>query len=560
MTSSLRRREELLLHEAHPEHRQREDQDGDDDGGPAVAHAGVEHAAERPRQPAALGVVARQRRGQDGDAEQRREQHRDDPRHDQRHRDHDEQREGEFACRTGVEADGNEAGDRYQRAREHRECRRCVDSGVDIGRGLAQGIADLEPRHHHLDRDHGIVDQEAERDDQRAERDALQGNAGIGHDQEGDGEHQRDRDRDHQASADAETDEADGEHDDDGFIQRLGEAADRLFDDLRLVGDEMHAHADREIGDDLGHLPLQRLAEVEQVGTGLHADGEPDRGLAVEAEQRRRRILIATGDGRDVGQREEAVADAQIDRLEALLRGELAGDAHGDALRPGLQHAGRRDRVLRLQRGQDGALVDAQRRDLAGGEFEIDHLVLGTDDVDAADIGHRQHLGANLLDAVAQLALAQSVAGEGIDVAEHVAEAVVESRPDHAGRKVALDVIDQVAHLQPGRDDVARLGGVAQVDEHGGLAGHRQALGVVECRQLLELLLDAVGDLPRHLLGGGARPFGLDQHRLDGEGRILLAAEMQVGEQARGHEGDHEIPDQRAMLERPVGEVEGFHG
>ena len=45
---------------------------------------------------------------------------------------------------------------------------------IDIGRGLAQRIADLQPRHHHLDRDHRVVDQQAERDDQRAERDALQ--------------------------------------------------------------------------------------------------------------------------------------------------------------------------------------------------------------------------------------------------------------------------------------------------------------------------------------------------------------------------------------------------
>ena len=72
-------------------------------------------------------------------------------------------------------ADRNEARDRHQRAGQHREGGR----GVDIGRGLAQRVADLEPRHHHLDRDHGVVDQEAERDDQRAERNALQRDAEI---------------------------------------------------------------------------------------------------------------------------------------------------------------------------------------------------------------------------------------------------------------------------------------------------------------------------------------------------------------------------------------------
>ena len=70
--------------------------------------------------------------------------------------------------------------------------------GIDVGCRLFQGIADLEPRHHHFDGDHGVIDEEAQRDDQGAERNALQRNAGICHHDERDGEHQRDRDRDDQ--------------------------------------------------------------------------------------------------------------------------------------------------------------------------------------------------------------------------------------------------------------------------------------------------------------------------------------------------------------------------
>ena len=62
--------------------------------------------------------------------------------------------------------------------------------------------------------------------------------------------------------------------------------------------------------------------------------------------------------------------------------------------------------------------VEAEGRDLAGGEFEIDHLVLRAEDVDLADVGHGQDLGADVLDVIAQLTLAQAVAGEGIDVAD----------------------------------------------------------------------------------------------------------------------------------------------
>ena len=47
----------------------------------------------------------------------------------------------------------------------------------------------------------------------------------------------------------------------------------------------MHADADGQFADDLVHLLLQRLAEVQQVRAGLHADGKADGGLALEPEQ-----------------------------------------------------------------------------------------------------------------------------------------------------------------------------------------------------------------------------------------------------------------------------------
>ena len=48
---------------------------------------------------------------------------------------------------------------------------------------------------------HGVVDQQGQRDDQRAERDALQVDADELHDREHDGERQRDRQRDDGAGA-----------------------------------------------------------------------------------------------------------------------------------------------------------------------------------------------------------------------------------------------------------------------------------------------------------------------------------------------------------------------
>ena len=79
--------------------------------------------------------------------------------------------------------------------------------------GLHLVVALRQPREHGVGRRHRVVDQQRERDDERAERDALHVDAGELHDREHDGERQRDRERDDQAGPHAEADEAD--HQDD---------------------------------------------------------------------------------------------------------------------------------------------------------------------------------------------------------------------------------------------------------------------------------------------------------------------------------------------------------
>ena len=85
-----------------------------------------------------------------------------------------EQREAILAGAARREADRNEAGDGDERARQHREGR----GGVGEGRSGDFVGALLELGDHHLHGDHGVVDEKPEPDDQRAERDALQADAG----------------------------------------------------------------------------------------------------------------------------------------------------------------------------------------------------------------------------------------------------------------------------------------------------------------------------------------------------------------------------------------------
>ena len=122
------------------------------------------------------------------------------------------------------------------------------------------------------------------------------------------GQHQRDGDRHDQAGAQAQAHEAD--HQDDGhrLEQRLGEAADRLLDDRGLVGDQVHADADRQVGLDLPHALVRSASPNSSDVAALRASmAMPMARVAVVAEHRLRRIGVAALNVRDVGQPEEPV-------------------------------------------------------------------------------------------------------------------------------------------------------------------------------------------------------------------------------------------------------------
>ncbi len=240
---------------------------------------------------------------------------------------------------------------------------------------------------------------------------------------------------------------ADDEHDGDRLEQGFREAADGLFDDQRLVGDEVHADADRQLGLHLAHLRLQLIAELQQVAAGAHGDGEADRRLTIEAEQRLWRVGIAAWMSATSDRRKKR----SLTRRLIALR--LASETNWPPTRTetcsgsGLDDAGGRDGVLRLQRLDQRLEVDAEPGELAGREVEIDRLVLRADELGLADIRDVQHVAAHALHVVAQLAHREPVAGEGIDVAVDVAELIVEADALQASREGAADVAEVLAHL-----------------------------------------------------------------------------------------------------------------
>ncbi len=101
---------------------------------------------------------------------------------------------------------------------------------------------------------------------------------------------------------------------------------------------------------------------------------------------------------------------------------------------------------------------------------------------------------------------------------------------------------------------------VLQRDEHQRLAGLRVAAHPVDVGHLLQLALDPVGDLLLDLARRRAGPAGAHDHHLERERRILRLAELPVRERAGERADDDQVEHERAMVQRPLGQVEARVG
>ena len=178
------------------------------------------------------------------------------------------------------------------------------------------------------------------------------------------------------------------------------------------------------------------------------------------------------------------------DRPRAVER---ARDAQRDALRAGLDRAGRHDRVLLLQRIEQGLRRNAEGRELGVAELDEDPLVLHAVEVDLGDARHLQEPLAQPLGDLLQLRVVGAVAGQHVEDRIDVAVFVVDVRADEVAGQLAADVVELLAQLV---EELRHLPGrrvVAEADIHRREAGLGVGDDLVEPGQLLQLLLDPVG-------------------------------------------------------------------
>ena len=275
---------------------------------------------------------------------------------------------------------------------------------------------------------------------------------------------------------------------------------------------------------------------------------------------RLRRVGVTAPHFRDVAQLEQFVAGADADGADRLDAVETAGHADADAVAVAVDEAGRRHRVLRLQRLLDQARVQAQCGELGGRHFDPDALVLHADQIDLGHVRHPAQLQRDGVGLTAQFGQRVAITGQGEDIAEGVAEFVIGKRPLHPGGQVLADIVDLLAHLIPEFRHLLRRREIAQLDEHQRLARLGVTAQAVQIGQFLQFSFDAVSNLLLHFARCRTWPERTNHHDLDGEIRVFRATQIEKGQNAADGQHHHEIRHQAGMRQRPGREIEGFHG
>jgi hypothetical protein len=399
-----------------------------------------------------------------------------------------------------------------------------------------------------------------QRQDQRAERDLVQPDVEHPHEQERHAEHQRNRNGHDQAGAQPQAQQRYGEHDHHRFAERAHELVDRALNRFRHAGDRRDLDAHRQLRADARDLRVERVSEFDHVAALRHRHADAERFTPLPAHFLLRRIDIAAVNVRDVAEAQRSIVGADREFANRLQRVERPGRSQVNAIGRGVEHAGRGHGVLRHQRREDRRGLDAEQRELAVGELDEYALFLLTDEVDLGHTGDAQQLRAHLVAEFLQLAIAEAVTGQRVDVRIGVAELVVEERALDAGRQRVAHVADLLAHLVPRLGHAGRGGRILDCEKHQRFAGLRIAAQPVDVGDFLQLALELVGDLLLHFARGGAGPVGLDDHHLERERRILGLPEPLVRHEPDRREHDDQVQHERSVLECPFRQVEARAG
>ena len=264
------------------------------------------------------------------------------------------------------------------------------------------------------------------------------------------------------------------------------------------------------------------------------------------------RVFVAVRNVGDVAEA-EGLAIGEDRRFrhgrDALQR---SGDPDRHALRLGLEFAGRRQRVLLGERIEQRLQGHAERGELGGAQFDENPLGLIAVKIDLGHVGHALQTLAQRFGDVLELCVRGAVPRYRIEHRIDVAQFVVDRRPDDVGGQIGAQIRHLLAQFEEQQRHVAQRRRIAERERDRAEARLGVGGDLVDPGELLQLFLDAVGDLVLHVLARRAGPDRADDGGLDGEVGILGATEPLIGEGAAEADGENQEGDQLGMADRPM--------
>ena len=251
---------------------------------------------------------------------------------------------------------------------------------IGKGRGAHLVVAFFHLAHHHLHGDDGVIHQQPQRDDERAQRYFVQPDAEVRHPQKGHRQHQRDGDTHHQTGAhvdvptfvkrviagaamETQRDKADRQDDGDRFNQGADKLIDRIGHVFGLVLNLQQADACGQGLFNLAERGFQGFAQCDDVAAFAHADAQSDDFFALVVHFHHRRIGVAAFDLGKVTQTDLAARAATYRHgAQFFNRFKLPGHPHLHNVQRRLYCAGRFHRVLLANLRQHLVEVQAKLR------------------------------------------------------------------------------------------------------------------------------------------------------------------------------------------------------
>ncbi len=468
--------------------------------------------------------------------------------------------------------DGQHVGAHHVGDEAHRQQRRDHGEGGEDGRvadfvdgvdgQFVVGVALVEPAPVDvLDHDDGVVDQNADGEDEREHRHAVDGELqDIG---------DRQRHQQHGRNGDQHDDRRPRAHGDEGEHRHQGRHDEQLEDQPRHLlvggGTVVARDGDGDVGRNEHTLHrrqfgIERLGDVDAVGAPLLGDGDGDRrqgdegavGLAQRGVDDGLDLALALTDDGDVAQEDRLVLHHRHDEVAdvAGMGQEVAGEdveptTAFDDVTGGHALVGRGDHLGHLAEGE---AVGGERR---GIDLDTDLLVAAADDEALAGVGQRLEALGDVEGELAQLDEIERRRRQGDGHDRHVVDALRlhQGRHDALGDQVHV-AVELVVEL-----DQRGFHLLADVEAHG---DHRQAFArhrvdVLDPRQLrhqpLQRLGDEVGDFRSGRAGHGDEDVD-HRHR---DLRILLARRHHHAEGADEEEGDQQQRRDRTLDEGASG-------